>query len=58
MRHRLGKALVALTISSVLIGGGTAIAHAANASPSAKASSTSSKASPTHTATKDNCPDK
>jgi hypothetical protein len=51
---RLRKALAALTLSGVLVGGGTAIAHAATASPSPSASSSASSSSSGHSST--NCP--
>jgi hypothetical protein len=45
MRHQLRRALVALAVSGTLIGGGSAIAHAATARPTAKASATASSSS-------------
>ena len=39
MRQQLKRMAMTLAISGVLVGGGSAIAHAADASPSAKASS-------------------
>jgi len=58
MRHRLTRALMAVTLSGALVGGGTAIAHAATSSPSAKSStsSSSSSSSSSNSSTKHNCP--
>lgn len=57
MRHQIEKAAMALMVTGALVGGGTAVAHAASASPSAKASSSASTtASSTNTTTHDTCP--
>jgi hypothetical protein len=63
MRQHLKRAAMTLAISGVLVGGGSTIAHAADASPSAKASSsiaTSSAASSGSTSSSntdaDTCP--
>ncbi len=62
MRIRLRQALVALTLSGVLVGGGTALAHAATAkaTPTAKSSSSasshSSSGSSSHARTNGKCP--
>jgi hypothetical protein len=53
MRRQLKRIAMTLAVSGVLIGGGSAIAHAAAATPTAKASSsaaTSSSASSSSTA--------
>jgi hypothetical protein len=55
MRNRISKALVALTLSGALVGGGAVIAHAATASPSAKAVPSSS-GSAARTAPDHHCP--
>jgi hypothetical protein len=60
MRHQLRRALVALAVSGTLIGGGSAIAHAATARPTTKASATASSSSRSTSAStstaKHNCP--
>lgn len=61
MRHQLRRALVALAVSGTLIGGGSAIAHAATARPTTKASATASSSSSRSTSaststSKHNCP--
>jgi hypothetical protein len=60
MRHQLRRALVALAVSGTLIGGGSAIAHAATARPTTKASATAAASSRSTTAStstsKHNCP--
>lgn len=53
MRVRLKQALVALTLSGLLVGGGAAIARAQSSSPS-PSSSSSSSSSTTHSPA--NCP--
>jgi len=52
MRPWFRKAMVAATLSGVLIGGGAAVAHAASSSPSPSPSSSSSSSN-THSM---NCP--
>jgi hypothetical protein len=59
MRHQLRRAFVALAVSGTLIGGGSAIAHAATAHPTTKASATASASRSTSASTstaKHNCP--
>ena len=59
MRQRIKRIAMTLAISGVLVGGGSAIAHAADASPSAKASSsatTSGSSNSTNATDKDRCP--
>ena len=60
MRHTIKKAAMAVMVSGALVGGCTAVAHAATASPSAKASSSAStteSASSSNAATNDTCPE-
>jgi hypothetical protein len=49
MQHRFRKMAMTLAVSGVLVGGGTAIAHAATASPSAKASTSASSSASSST---------
>ena len=49
MRQHMKRIAMTLAISGVLVGGGSAIAHAAAASPSAKASSSAAPSNATGT---------
>ena len=64
MSQRLRRALVAVSVSGLLVGGGATIAHAASATPSAKASTSSasnssnSNSSGSNSANGHDCPDR
>ncbi len=56
--RRLRQALVAITLSGVLVGGGAALAHAATAkaSPTPSSSSSTSSTNRTHSGKTNGCP--
>jgi catalase (peroxidase I) len=56
MRNQIMKMAMSLMITGALVGGGTAVAHAAGATPSAKASSSASTTASSSNTTTDNCP--